>query len=1063
MIKPIIGLLFLLMIQLAAFSQSCLPEGISFWSQAEIDLFQYNYPNCTEIEGNVMINGMNSDFDNLDGLNVITTIGGDLKIWNQNSLPSLRGLEQLTSIGGDIDIAGSLQMLNIDALIQLTYIGGDLEIRGCNALSSLSGLDNISFVGGSIKITSNPVLSSFEQGLSKITVVHGSLYIGDNFSGGNDLLTDVSSLKEVTSINGYLWVEDNASLTNLYGLHNLQNIGEGICIKQNAALSEISSLENVTTIGAGIWVYQNPSLSSLSGFIGITSIPGRLDIQDNASLQDLSGLDNVSYVDSDIVIVNNNGLKHLFGLENITAGNYMFFSINGNNSLQSLSGLDNLSTIEGTLTIEGNDSLLSLAALGKLTHIGGSLSIEDNFSLTTLTGLDSVNYIGYNLYIKGNASLLNLSGLGNIVSLDGYLIIGSPQDGDGNISLVDLSGMDKIYFVDVLTIGGNSSLKTLHGLENLSRVVSFAEIKHNASLKDLNGLDNLHLNNANLYIEYNDSLTDISGIAHINGASLNHLRIWHNDALSECAVKSVCDFLEDNNATIQYNASGCNSQLEVELACSGLDDQCLEDGFRFNTQELIDDFHINHPNCSEIGGDVIIEGVGIKNLLGLSPLTTIKGSFDIYGNVSIDSLTGLNNITTIEGGLGIYTAGGITDLSGLSSLVSVGENLGILSTEHLSSLTGLENLVSVGGGIQIFKNKVLQNIRGLKNVTSIGGHLLVNYNPIINSLEGLDNLPASSIERLRINDNPLLSYCEVQSVCEYLIKPEADIVIEYNSMPCNSIATVLSACGGMSFECLPEGIIFSNQDEINQFQDLYPTCNRIKGNTTISGPDIYDLSALSGLTSLGNDLIILANDELLTLGGLENLRFIHGDLVIGDNQNGGNPSLNSLMALTNLYSVAGDIYIQNNNALDNLSGLGQLIADSVNNIYINNNPLLSVCDVQSVCDFLENPVGTIEIVNNHPGCNTNSEVMAECANSIPMALNEPNISVYPNPATTKITISSMDKMTIDEVIIYNTLGKKIYFANHPEERIDISMLTSGIYTIEAVSGIRRLREKLIIF
>ena len=42
-------------IQATAFSQSCLPEGITFTTQAHIDNFQTNYPNCTEIEGNVTI------------------------------------------------------------------------------------------------------------------------------------------------------------------------------------------------------------------------------------------------------------------------------------------------------------------------------------------------------------------------------------------------------------------------------------------------------------------------------------------------------------------------------------------------------------------------------------------------------------------------------------------------------------------------------------------------------------------------------------------------------------------------------------------------------------------------------------------------------------------------------------------------------------------------------------------------------------------------------------------------------------------------------------------------
>jgi hypothetical protein len=59
-----------------AFSQPCLPEGINFTTQEQIDNFQSNYPGCTDIMGTVLIEGNN--ITNLDGLNGITVIGGYL-------------------------------------------------------------------------------------------------------------------------------------------------------------------------------------------------------------------------------------------------------------------------------------------------------------------------------------------------------------------------------------------------------------------------------------------------------------------------------------------------------------------------------------------------------------------------------------------------------------------------------------------------------------------------------------------------------------------------------------------------------------------------------------------------------------------------------------------------------------------------------------------------------------------------------------------------------------------------------------------------------------------------
>ena len=87
-------------------SQSCLPEGITFTTQAQIDSFQDDYPGCTEIEGDVQING--DDISNLNGLNVLTSIEGYLWIGSNNDdLVDLDGLEELDFIGGSLKIIRS--------------------------------------------------------------------------------------------------------------------------------------------------------------------------------------------------------------------------------------------------------------------------------------------------------------------------------------------------------------------------------------------------------------------------------------------------------------------------------------------------------------------------------------------------------------------------------------------------------------------------------------------------------------------------------------------------------------------------------------------------------------------------------------------------------------------------------------------------------------------------------------------------------------------------------------------------------------------------------------------
>ena len=53
-----------LFIQFTVSSQSCLPDGITFETQAQVDSFQINHPGCFEIEGDVTISG-----DNITNLN----------------------------------------------------------------------------------------------------------------------------------------------------------------------------------------------------------------------------------------------------------------------------------------------------------------------------------------------------------------------------------------------------------------------------------------------------------------------------------------------------------------------------------------------------------------------------------------------------------------------------------------------------------------------------------------------------------------------------------------------------------------------------------------------------------------------------------------------------------------------------------------------------------------------------------------------------------------------------------------------------------------------------------
>ncbi len=76
------------------------------------------------------------------------------------------------------------------------------------------------------------------------------------------------------------------------------------------------------------------------------------------------------------------------------------------------------------------------------------------------------------------------------------------------------------------------------------------------------------------------------------------------------------------------------------------EDNCLQGGITFETQEQIDNFASEYSSCKKINGDLIIQsnGSNITNLDGLSQLTSINGLLKIQSNPDLISLNGLENL-----------------------------------------------------------------------------------------------------------------------------------------------------------------------------------------------------------------------------------------------------------------------------------------------------------------------------------------------------------------------------------------------------------------------------------
>ena len=71
------------------------------------------------------------------------------------------------------------------------------------------------------------------------------------------------------------------------------------------------------------------------------------------------------------------------------------------------------------------------------------------------------------------------------------------------------------------------------------------------------------------------------------------------------------------------------------------------------------------------------------------------------------------------------------------------------------------------------------------------------------------------------------------------------------------------------------------------------------------------------------------------------------------------------------------------------------------------------------------------------------------------------LSVFPNPAQSSVAISLANSDSIDQAVIYNTLGQEVVRSS-TSATIDISSLSKGMYVVEVTTPLGRGIEKLLV-
>ncbi len=617
------------------FGQPCLPDGYQFYYQSEVDNFPNNYPNCTEIEGDVYINGY--DITNLLGLNQLVKIGGDLTIRQCEDLSSLEGLNNIQSIDGELYLLDNPLLVNFQGLNNLTTVNGPFIVIENFNLESLDGLENLTNIGGFFSLDANYYLSDLSA-ISKVESLPGGLGIMSSYS-----LTELSGLSNINYIGEYFYIINNDSITSLSGLNfvtfdslysftirNNQMLSicdfQNICFFLANPLSKIEIYDNAPGCDNPVQIANNCNISLPCLPFGNYYLHSQNDIdmfQTNYGLCTEIGGD---------MLIDGAYISNLQGIRFITSVDGTL-QLMDNENLTTLEDLDKLTSVGGRFRVTNNDKLNNLSGLENLTYIGGSCIIGGNDELEYLQGLDSLNYIGESLSISSNSDLINIQNLANLETIEGgFSFI-------RNSKVINLEGLDNVSYLNgELIIYDNFSLRSLSGLEGLTRIGNNIEIGYdyydfgNPKLNTIKALINVTEIGGNIEIYFNDVLNSLEGLDNIDSQTIENLIIVDNNHLESCEVKSVCDYLANpvGNIVIHDNKFGCDDEQEVQAWCNyvTIPEQSNELNFSIYPNPATNELNIVSNN-----GDIISE-LKVYNHLG-QKILTVNNDFQ---NIDISNL-----------------------------------------------------------------------------------------------------------------------------------------------------------------------------------------------------------------------------------------------------------------------------------------------------------------------------------------------------------------------------------------------------------------------------------------
>ncbi len=409
--------------------------GVGVMTLAEAAAARY-----IKIEGSLRVEG--TSVTNLDGLETIREVTGNVTITNNLSLTDVAGLNGIEEIGIDLTIANTPGLATINLPV-LAIVGDDvkvldnlnliqtafpgLESIGNNIdLERNTNLETASFavlhtIADDLDVVDNPALRLLS--LPSLVTIGDDMEVWENGTGGTPLVLDFSSLERV---------EDDIDMA------------ESGAADGNDGLESLS-FPALTFVGDDLFLRGQPNLTSFTAPM-LATIQEDLHISDNPMLTTLGPLGALVTVGETLVIENNDGL---------TSVSFPKLALLG-------AGVG-VSTTYGLLRIENNPFLTTLD-FTLLTTVNRGITISNNDALTSLDALGGITSPLWTVFVSGNASLTSVSGLSGIGTTSATPAVGSgftiqlnpmlcEEDVDALIATIDLRNPGSAFALAPVNVG----------------------------------------------------------------------------------------------------------------------------------------------------------------------------------------------------------------------------------------------------------------------------------------------------------------------------------------------------------------------------------------------------------------------------------------------------------------------------------------------------------------------------------------------------------------------------------------------------------------------------------